>query len=194
MQLVMDGMKFQPCLPGFVDGRNGILTAETALTGGKNRCEIWRGFAKRGLGASASQGSSADRADGVQAFDLPAACTVAVFGGFQNGLLAAPALNNASTSAVLPIGFSLTGVAGLPLMDTQAVNCQTLAPTGEVPTALSSANGLQQNGSNYAIDWRPSKAWAGMCRAVTLRLPAANDAVVYFRFAEITPQFVKPNR
>ena len=72
VQLVIDGMKLQPCSPGFVDGRNAILQADQLLTNGANQCEIWRGFAKRGLGASASQGSSNDRTDGVSAFDLPA--------------------------------------------------------------------------------------------------------------------------
>src|SRR5687768_939219 len=33
LQLVMDGMKLQPCLPGFVDGRNAILAADVALPG-----------------------------------------------------------------------------------------------------------------------------------------------------------------
>ena len=82
LQLVMDGMKFQLCRPGFVDGRNAILQADQALTGGANQCEIWRGFAKRGLGSSASQGSPHHRTDGAAAFDLPASCTAATFGGF----------------------------------------------------------------------------------------------------------------
>ena len=56
LQLVMDGMKFQPCRPGFVDGRNAILQADMALTGGANQCEIWRGFAKRGLGVQRQPG------------------------------------------------------------------------------------------------------------------------------------------
>jgi hypothetical protein len=74
VQLVMDGMKFQPCRPGFQDGRDAILAADRALTGGENQCIIWRGFAKRGLGASASQGDSRSKTDGVEAFDLPAEC------------------------------------------------------------------------------------------------------------------------
>jgi hypothetical protein len=45
-----------------------------ALTGGQNQCEIWYGFAKRGLGLSADQGSPFSRTDGTEAFDLPAAC------------------------------------------------------------------------------------------------------------------------
>jgi hypothetical protein len=73
-QLVIDGLELQPCSPGFVDSRDAILQADQALTGGDNRCEIWRGFAKRGLGKSAIQGSSNSKFDGTQAFDLPRAC------------------------------------------------------------------------------------------------------------------------
>ena len=74
MQLVIDGMKLQPCSPGFVDGRNAILAADTALTSGANQCRIWAAFARRGLGFSASQGSSSSAADGTAAFDIPVAC------------------------------------------------------------------------------------------------------------------------
>jgi extracellular elastinolytic metalloproteinase len=74
LQLVMDGMKFQACRPGFVDGRDAILAADQALTNGDNQCEIWAGFAKRGLGFSAIQGSSASRSDGTQAFDTHPDC------------------------------------------------------------------------------------------------------------------------
>jgi hypothetical protein len=101
MQLVMDGLKIQPCLPGFVDGRNAILTADMALTGGANQCEIWRGFAKRGLGVSASQGLSTSRTDGVPAFDMPASCTAATFGGFTPPIEAAPVLNVANAGSVI---------------------------------------------------------------------------------------------
>ncbi|MBP8000003.1 MAG: M36 family metallopeptidase [Chloroflexi bacterium] len=74
IQLVMDGMKLQPCSPGFVDGRNAILQADTLLTGGRNQCHIWAAFARRGLGFSASQGNSSSSTDGTAAFDMPVAC------------------------------------------------------------------------------------------------------------------------
>ncbi|MBZ0326184.1 MAG: T9SS-dependent M36 family metallopeptidase [Altibacter sp.] len=70
-QLVMDGMKLQPCSPGFVDGRNAILEADMINNGGDNQCLIWEAFARRGLGLSASQGSSNSTSDGVEAFDVP---------------------------------------------------------------------------------------------------------------------------
>jgi hypothetical protein len=68
-------LKLQTCHPGFVDGRDAILQADQVLTGGANQCAIWQGFAKRGLGYSASQGRSKDVTDGSEAFDLPPACT-----------------------------------------------------------------------------------------------------------------------
>lgn len=75
LQLVVDGLKLQPCSPGFVDGRDAILLADQNNNGGANQCTIWEAFAKRGLGYSASQGSSGSRSDGTEAFDLPPACT-----------------------------------------------------------------------------------------------------------------------
>jgi hypothetical protein len=69
--LVTEGLKLQPCNPGFVDGRDAILAADMALYGGANQCIIWDAFAKRGLGFSADQGSSHSRTDGTEAFDTP---------------------------------------------------------------------------------------------------------------------------
>lgn len=89
MQLVIDGLKLQPCSPGFVNSRDAILKADDLLTGveddpetevnevigsGANRCVIWKAFAKRGLGAGANQGSSTSVTDGTQATNLPAGC------------------------------------------------------------------------------------------------------------------------
>ncbi|KAJ6285929.1 Fungalysin metallopeptidase-domain-containing protein [Bipolaris maydis] len=53
MKLWLDGMALQPCNPTFVSARDAILDADKALTGGENQCEIWKGFAKRGLGQGA---------------------------------------------------------------------------------------------------------------------------------------------
>ena len=71
IQLVMDGLKLQPCSPGFVDSRNAIILADSMDFGGANKSLIWRTFARRGLGYSASQGSSNSMIDGSQAFDIP---------------------------------------------------------------------------------------------------------------------------
>ncbi len=71
MALVTEGLRLQPCSPGFVDGRDAILAADAAIYGGANECLIWEAFAKRGLGLSADQGSSGSRSDGTEAFDTP---------------------------------------------------------------------------------------------------------------------------
>ncbi|MCB0685414.1 MAG: M36 family metallopeptidase, partial [Saprospiraceae bacterium] len=74
MQLVMEGMKLQPCNPGFVNGRDAILKADTMLFSGANGCEIWSAFARRGLGVEASQGSSSFVNDGVESYQVPPSC------------------------------------------------------------------------------------------------------------------------
>lgn len=81
LQLVVDGLKLQPCLPGFVDARDAILMADQINNGSANHCLLWQSFAKRGLGFTATQGDPDDKTDGAEAFDLPAICsdlTVAV--------------------------------------------------------------------------------------------------------------------
>jgi len=71
LQLVTDGLKLQPCNPGFVDGRDAILLADKLNYGGAHYCAIWNAFAGRGLGVDASQGSSLSNTDGVESFELP---------------------------------------------------------------------------------------------------------------------------
>jgi len=73
LKLVMMGMKLQPCSPGFVDGRNAILKADTILYKGVHSMAIWRAFAKRGLGVFASQGSSNNYRDGKADYTVPSA-------------------------------------------------------------------------------------------------------------------------
>jgi len=72
----MDGMKLQPCNPGFVDGRDAILQADLIANGGINRDRIWEVFASRGLGLSASSGDVDNRFDQIQAFDTPAPLSI----------------------------------------------------------------------------------------------------------------------
>ncbi|KAL2068533.1 hypothetical protein VTL71DRAFT_14870 [Oculimacula yallundae] len=70
MKLVIDGMKLQPCSPTFLTARNAIIDADLALTGGANKCLLWKGFAKRGLGNGARQSGSTRTED----YTLPSGC------------------------------------------------------------------------------------------------------------------------
>ena len=73
-QLVIDGIKsMAPIASTFLDGRDGILAADMATTGGARQCLIWRVFAGREMGVSASTVTgSTDTV--TPANDVPASC------------------------------------------------------------------------------------------------------------------------
>lgn len=71
MALVVEGLKLQPCAPGFIDGRDAIIAADEAIYGGANYCTLWDAFAKRGLGFYADQGSSSSQTDNSENYDPP---------------------------------------------------------------------------------------------------------------------------
>lgn len=77
LQIVMDGLKLQPCNPGFVTGRDALLAAveinEMIPDEDKSdiRCAMWGVFANRGLGVGAEQGSAFSRVDQIENFDTP---------------------------------------------------------------------------------------------------------------------------
>lgn len=104
MQLVTDALKLTACGPGFVDGRNAILQADQINNAGDNQCLIWEVFARRGLGASATQGLTLTVADGQPAFDLPSSCLATVEADFLADALVScdgeVGFTDASTGAV----------------------------------------------------------------------------------------------
>jgi len=77
MNLVIEGMKLQACGPSFLDARDGILKADEMLYNNAHRCLIWKAFAGRGMGFSASAGSAGVAGDESPAFDLPSICQIA---------------------------------------------------------------------------------------------------------------------
>ncbi len=44
MRLILEGMKLTPLNPTFIDGRDAILAADMALTGGQNQYDLWTAF------------------------------------------------------------------------------------------------------------------------------------------------------
>ncbi|KAJ3320774.1 hypothetical protein HDV06_005067 [Boothiomyces sp. JEL0866] len=52
-KVFIGGLTLQPCNPTFVTARDAIIAADKAYYGGKNKCLIWKAFAKRGLGTDA---------------------------------------------------------------------------------------------------------------------------------------------
>ena len=85
IQLVIDGMKLQPCDPTFIDARDAILAADLANNAGANECRIWRAFAKRGMGESADAGTFS-LGDETPDYTVPAGCEASIFtDGFESG-------------------------------------------------------------------------------------------------------------
>lgn len=74
VRLVFEGLKNQPCSPGFIDIRDAILAADEELYNGENLCRIWEVFARRGIGFSADQGDPFSGTDQVESFDPLPAC------------------------------------------------------------------------------------------------------------------------
>ena len=78
LQLVVEGLKLQPCNPGFMDARNAVILADSILNGGANKLLLWKAFARRGMGDDATQGLASSRSDGKNGFKLPAELTISI--------------------------------------------------------------------------------------------------------------------
>ncbi|MFN2332901.1 MAG: M36 family metallopeptidase [Wenzhouxiangellaceae bacterium] len=86
LQLVIDGLKMQPCAPTFLDTRDAMLLADRSRNAGANQCEIWQAFARRGMGEDANDGGSSGSLDVTNGFGLPSQCqSDAIFNdGFES--------------------------------------------------------------------------------------------------------------
>lgn len=78
-RIVLNGMKFTPNRPSFLNARDGILQADQNLNGGANRCAIWTVFARHGMGVSAvgNDGTTHTAASNVPA-DCGGTCTYSI--------------------------------------------------------------------------------------------------------------------
>ncbi len=140
VRLVFEGMKTQPCNPGFVDGRNAILAADEALYGGTNQCLIWEVFARRGCGYSADQGDSNDAGDQTEAFDVIPICL--------NSMLITKSMTDFieagdEIEVTIEVGnFKGETVTGVKVNDVIPDGCEYIAGSANVP-ATTTAGGVQ---------------------------------------------------
>lgn len=163
IQLVIDGMKLQPCEPGFVDGRDAILAADQINNGGVNQCLIWQAFAKRGLGYSADQGSSADATDGTEAFDLPDDC------------LHTLVLSKTVNTAIAQPGEVLTYALKATNHTTKTLTNVILTDTLPASLTLIEANGGLLSGNT--VQWSPVTLAPDAAVAYTITAQINNDLV-----------------
>lgn len=95
LKLVLDGCKLQVCNPGFLDGRDALLRADSLTNRAANANLIWNVFARRGMGYDAYQG---DRVNGFPTtinlkagFGLPPTATVILLSN-KNDVVSSSAL------------------------------------------------------------------------------------------------------
>ena len=123
LRLVMEGLRLQPCSPGFVDARNAILRADTTLFGGIYYCPIMRAFARRGLGVNANQGSSNNKNDGTP--DFTGGGPVMTF--TQSGAAGVPELQNIVYTHTVTA--ACTALTNYSLKDTLPTNVNFVSAT-----------------------------------------------------------------
>jgi Fungalysin metallopeptidase (M36) len=113
LKLVNEGLRLQPCSPSFVDARDAILQADQMLFGGRYRCAIGRAFARRGLGANASTGTSSN--DRIVTEDFTPISGPAITSSLSNTICTNNNFAYTATTASAGISFSWTraSVAGI---------------------------------------------------------------------------------
>lgn len=161
LRLVMEGMKLQPCSPGFVDGRDAILLADDMLYNSAHRCAIWNAFARRGLGYSASQGSNTSASDGSQAFDVPQGVTLSL----------SPSAN--------PVG------QGTPITYSLKTQCEcgqnnNLMLTTTLPNSLDyvSSSGGSYNSTTHVVSFPAFNLGSGQASTNTIQTTVNSNAPV----------------
>ena len=140
--LVLNGMKFTPTRPSFLNARDGILQADQNLNGGANRCAIWTVFARHGMGVSAVGN---DGTTHVAATDVPADC----------GGTCSFSINPTSAS------FAAAGGSQSVTVTTQAGCNWTAASNNSFITVTSGASGSGSGTVNYSVAANTSVARNG---------------------------------
>ena len=131
-RIVLNGMKFTPTRPSFLNARDGILQADQNLNAGANRCAIWTVFARHGMGFSAVGN---DGTTHVAATDLPADC----------GGTCSFSINPTSAS------FAAAGGTASVSVTTQAGCNWTAVSNNSFITITSGASGSGSGTVNYSV-------------------------------------------
>jgi uncharacterized repeat protein (TIGR01451 family) len=186
LQLVIDGMTFQPCNPTFVQARDAILAANQVNSNGADQCAIWEGFAKRGLGYSAQARSTDSVTDGTQAFDLPPTCTISVDPPTVD------VCTNVDASYAVMAGSSMTGpvtfsVPDKPAGTSVAFSPNPVAAAGSSTLTVSNSAGLSPGEYAFHVTGTNTKTYTATAAlnianaapgATTLTSPANNESDV----------------
>ncbi|MEO6039166.1 MAG: M36 family metallopeptidase, partial [Saprospiraceae bacterium] len=168
VQLVMDGLKLQPCSPGFLDGRDAILLADKMNYGGVDTCLIVSVFARRGMGTGSSQGTTDNASDGVQNFDPIPRCIKEL------------KLKKTATPTIGPGGLATFTITVTNHKDNASLNTVV---TDELPAGLvflSASNG--GTSSNGVVTWNLGTVATDQVIALTYtaKYPASTGSPLLF--------------
>ena len=157
LKLVNEGLRLQKCSPSFIDARNAILQADQLLFNGKYKCSIWKAFARRGVGANASTGSSTNDRTVTEDYSMPAGVEV----------------KKDVSPLVVPEGgtvtFTLTATCG-------CSNTSTTI-TDPLPSTLTYVNGSANNGgtlSGSTVTWSNQSFLANEVRTYSFQAKTGN--------------------
>lgn len=121
MQLVMDGLKLQPCNPTFLEARDAILLADMVNNGGVNQCRIWEAFTKRGMGENADDGGNHNSVAVTANFDPPLQCLNELV--FTKSAAPAPAqIGQVLTYTLFAANYTSATLTGVRITDTVPVS------------------------------------------------------------------------
>jgi hypothetical protein len=192
LQYVIDGLKAQGCGPGLLVARSAIIASQEALTGGTDTCTLWASFARRGMGFSAVQGTTA-RDDNTEAYDTLPACRRDFTAGADEPY---ESLNSERAGGVVTLKFRADGFDERHLLASNSpfsrkVDCSTLQVVSQsppnitprefpIPTVTQAGTKLNKlGGGQFRYRWQTDAAWKDTCREFVL---TRSDGVQYRSF------------
>jgi len=110
------------------------------------------------------------------------------FTGFQSPVANPPVFNEVNRGQAIPLSWSLGGDFGLNILapgypTVQQVSCTSSAPVNTATeTDTAGGSGLQFSNGTYTYVWKTSKAWAGTCQQIDVRLNDGTDHLALFSF------------
>jgi hypothetical protein len=110
------------------------------------------------------------------------------FTGFQSPVANPPVFNEVNRGQAIPLSWSLGGDYGLNILapgypTVQQVSCTSSAPVNTATeTDTAGGSGLQFSSGTYTYVWKTSKAWAGTCQQIDVRLNDGTDHLALFSF------------
>ena len=138
VRLVIEALKYTPCSPGIIDGRDALLIADEVENGGANKCLLWEVFQRRGLGPTATQGDSRRRNDNREAFGIVPECIATV------------KVAKAADATVIDAGDLITFT--LTVRNDKATAVTGVAVTDEVPDGLTFQSTSVRTPDNFSFD------------------------------------------